>query len=428
MIFPVGKKIIFALLKAAPHVKDWWETYCELKDESTGSLFSTAPTWDSFQDAIKEQYYPIGSYEDQNIKWTTLSQGRDQDMPEFTNIFHTLCIKLGIKDSEQHLAKLQAKNIAVKLKKDTGKWCEFHKSSIHNTSECQAKQSLVAKLKVSELDACADSESKLDKGNDKGKQMIDAEPNAIVATMKIQKEEPKDPEGEEHLLHSQMWVKGSLLQFIVDSGSQKNLILAEVVKRLGLVTTAYPQPYTIRWLHQGWDLCVSQRCHLPYNIKPFTDDVLCEIAHFEVCDVLLGQPYLWKQHAVYKSRPRAVIVTLGSKLYMILEIALPTTISLVIEKQCSKLISKTEKFVFLMIRPQGKKKTMATTSRQGPSACQLQMDKVVEEYKDIFTSLAGVRLHCQVKHSIDLTPGALLPNGPICQCFVLENNEIKRQI
>jgi hypothetical protein len=39
----------------------------------------------------------------------------------------------------------------------------------------------------------------------------------------------------EHLFHSQMWVKGSPLQFIVDSGSQKNLISVEVVKRLGLL-------------------------------------------------------------------------------------------------------------------------------------------------------------------------------------------------
>jgi hypothetical protein len=71
---------------------------------------------------------------------------------------------------------------------------------------------------------------------------------------------------------------------------------------------------------------------------------------------------------VYESRPRAVFITLGNKLYRILEIAPPTTISLVTAKQCSKLIAKTKKFVFLMIRPHGKKKTMAMTSRQGPSA------------------------------------------------------------
>ena len=131
---------------------------------------------------------------------------------------------------------------------------------------------------------------------------------------------------------------------------------------------------------------------------------------------------------MYESWPRAVIITLGNNLYRIPEVAPPTAISLITAKQCGKLVSKTGKFVFLMIRPQGKKKTLATASRQGPSAQQLQMDKVVEEYEDIFTSPAGVPLHCQVKHSIDLTPGAPLPNGPIYRWSVLENDEIKRQI
>jgi hypothetical protein len=109
-----------------------------------------------------------------------------------------------------------------------------------------------------ESDGCSDSESEPDKGNDRGKQIIDAEPNAIVATTKIQKEEPEDPEEAERFFHSKMWVKGSPLQFIFDSGSQKNLISVEVVKRLGLPTTTHPQPYTIGWLHQGWDLRVSR--------------------------------------------------------------------------------------------------------------------------------------------------------------------------
>ena len=81
-----------------------------------------------------------------------------------------------------------------------------------------------------------------------------------------------------------------------------------------------------------------------------------------------------------------------------------------------------------MIRPQGKKKTVATNSRQGSSTWQQKMDKVVDEYGDIFTSPTAVPLHCQIKHPIDLTPCVQLPNGPIYKHFILENDEIKRQI
>ena len=56
------------------------------------------------------------------------------------------------------------------------------------------------------------------------------------------------------------------------------------------------------------------------------------------------------------------------------------------------------------------------------------MDKVVEEYGDIFTSPTGVPLHCQVKQPIDMTLGAPLPNGLIYRHSILENDEIKRQI
>jgi hypothetical protein len=94
------ENITFSLLKVIPHVKDWWDTYSEKRAIEESAIFVVSPTWDSFWDAIKEQYYHVGSYEDQYTRWTTLRQERDQTVPYFTNIFHTLCTKLGIKDSE----------------------------------------------------------------------------------------------------------------------------------------------------------------------------------------------------------------------------------------------------------------------------------------------------------------------------------------
>jgi hypothetical protein len=56
---------------------------------------------------------------------------------------------------------------------------------------------------------------------------------------------------------------------------------------------------------------------LSYDINPFKDEVLCDVSPLKVCNVILGQPYLWKHHVVYESRPRSVIITLNKKLYRI---------------------------------------------------------------------------------------------------------------
>jgi hypothetical protein len=53
------ENITFALLKVVPHVKYWWETLCEQKEIEGSTLIVVALTWDSFRDAIKEQYYPV---------------------------------------------------------------------------------------------------------------------------------------------------------------------------------------------------------------------------------------------------------------------------------------------------------------------------------------------------------------------------------
>jgi hypothetical protein len=95
-------------------------------------------------------------------------------------------------------SKPQAKKGTRKTKKDTRKWCDFYKSPWHNTTDCCSKQSLVAEFKASESNVGFDSDSE----PKRGRQIIDAEPNAIVSTTKLHPSEPDEPKEGECIFHS----------------------------------------------------------------------------------------------------------------------------------------------------------------------------------------------------------------------------------
>ena len=58
------EKITFALLKAVPHVQNWWGTYCVKKSADESGMVETNTTWASFIDVVRERYYPVGNYDD----------------------------------------------------------------------------------------------------------------------------------------------------------------------------------------------------------------------------------------------------------------------------------------------------------------------------------------------------------------------------
>jgi hypothetical protein len=92
-----SEKITFALLKSWS--QGYWERYTT--DEST--LFGREHTWVSFLYSLKEDFYHVRNYDDQYMTWKTQHQKRDETVPEYTNIFHTLCSNMGVKDSDKHL-------------------------------------------------------------------------------------------------------------------------------------------------------------------------------------------------------------------------------------------------------------------------------------------------------------------------------------
>jgi hypothetical protein len=96
----------------------------------------------------------------------------------------------------------------------------------------------------------------------------------------------------------------------------------------------HPPPYTIGWLIQGQEIYISQQCHLHYNIKPLKNEVLCDVSMLEVCDVILGQPYMWRHHVVYECRNHSFIITLGGQIYRLPQEVFTTMVSLISGKKC----------------------------------------------------------------------------------------------
>ena len=72
-----------------------------------------------------------------------------------------------------------------------------------------------------------------------GKNIIDAEQSATITTTKVRPSKLEELEEGECLFHSQMWVKVSMIHFIIDRGSQKNMISSYVVKWLDLPNTRH---------------------------------------------------------------------------------------------------------------------------------------------------------------------------------------------
>ena len=82
----------------------------------------------------------------------------------------------------------------------------------------------------------------------------------------------------EFLLHSQMWVKGIPLHFVVKNDNKSNFISTNVINRLYLPETPHMWPYTISLIIQGQGIHVSHQSDLPYVIKPFIDEIFCYVA------------------------------------------------------------------------------------------------------------------------------------------------------
>lgn len=95
-------------------------------------------------------------------------------------------------------------------------------------------------------------------------------------------------------------IRGFEGHFIMDSGSQGNLVSQYLVSRLNLPIEDIPSPYYVQWLNQGSMKLVTKRCLVEFSFgNEYEDKIWCDVMPMDACHVLLGRPWQWDRNVVY---------------------------------------------------------------------------------------------------------------------------------
>ncbi|CAL2229057.1 unnamed protein product [Prunus armeniaca] len=195
----------------------------------------------------------------------------------------------------------------------------------------------------------------------------------------------EDTYNREELFDVNIMGKQSVVQAIIDPGSQKNLI-SKALKDV--------------------DLQITKQCTFKFAItNRYIDEVTCEVVHLDVCQVILGSPYLWDRVAIHYQRLLKYRLVKDGKEFHINACKPQATDNLLTNNLLIANQAKRSEFwscnivYFVFI-----------------SYAISNIGKLQEKFKDLFQDLRG------------LPPRRAVRNLGLYRTSVMESDEIKKQI
>jgi hypothetical protein len=120
------------------------------------------------------------------------------------------------------------------------------------------------------------------------------------------------------LFHIRVIMRHTKVDTLIDSGSQSNLILEELVKQLGLNTQMHDKPYPLKWISNIHQLHITKQCTLKFAIlSKFVDEVTCDVVPLNECGMVLGSPYLYDRKAIFYREKNQYHLTKAGKEYVV---------------------------------------------------------------------------------------------------------------
>jgi hypothetical protein len=229
------------------------------------------------------------------------------------------------------------------------------------------------------------------------------------------------------LFHIRVVSKHTNIDTLFDLGSQLNLILEALVKKMGLETKPHPMPYPISWVCDKEKFNFTKKCTVRFDIaSKLIDEVDLDVIPLDICGIVLGSPYICDRKEIFFRHENKYHLTKGGVEYIIRAHNMRVNTTLVSAGKMKRLINTNKRYVLIVIKEKDVK-TSETFQGCDPSHKKELID-IFSKYDDIFHELYGLPPKREIQHEIHLQQDSPLPNVGMYMMLVVEMTEIKKQV
>jgi hypothetical protein len=97
-------------------------------------------------------------------------------------------------------------------------------------------------------------------------------------------------------------IKDCRLRTIIDGGSCNNLVSADFMAKIDLMTCLHTHSYYIQWLNNSGKTKVTHIARVYFSISTYHDYVNCDVVPMQACSLLLGRPWEFDTDAIHHGR------------------------------------------------------------------------------------------------------------------------------
>ncbi|XP_022849850.1 uncharacterized protein LOC111371935 [Olea europaea var. sylvestris] len=198
------------------------------------------------------------------------------------------------------------------------------------------------------------------------------------------------------------------------------------------------KPYVIGWIQKGPKVSVTEVCKVPISIgQHYQDEVVCDVVDTDASHVLLGHPWQFKVDVAYREHDNVYVFNWKGKKIAMVPKRNPTVPTMV-TKEGQPLLSLVTSVADFESEVKEAQEVHVVVVRalmiEEKNQSEVVIPGAVQSLLDEFSELVSDELPDDlpplrdIQHSIDLVPGASLPNMPHYRMSSKENQILQEKV